>query len=102
MKRFFLTLVVLVWVLSLPTAGKTEGVQVPILLYHRFGPRVADSMTVTTPVFESHLQYLQDHGYRVIRLRDVVDYRLGKLASRDRERDTPMRCGFCLSPVPFS
>jgi hypothetical protein len=31
---------------------------VPILLYHRFGPMVADGMTVTTTVFESHLIYL--------------------------------------------
>lgn len=52
--------------------------QVPILLYHRFGPTVADSMTVTTPVFESHLRYLRDNGYTVIPLRQLVDYFLRK------------------------
>lgn len=52
--------------------------QIPILLYHRFGPTVADSMTVTTPVFESHLKYLKDNGYSVIPLRQFVDYMLGK------------------------
>ncbi len=41
------------------------GIDVPILLYHRFGPSVADSMTVTTPVFESHLKYLKDNGINV-------------------------------------
>ena len=54
------------------------SVQVPILLYHRFGPVAVDSMTVTTSLFESHLKYLKDNGYRVIPLRELVDYYLGK------------------------
>ena len=49
---------------------------VPILLYHRFGPTVADSMTIKTSVFEEHLKYLRDNGYRVIPLRQVVDFYL--------------------------
>jgi peptidoglycan/xylan/chitin deacetylase (PgdA/CDA1 family) len=61
----------------LPSA-KGESRETPILLYHRFGPVVADHMTVTTPVFESHLKYLRDHGYVVVRLRQLVDYYLGK------------------------
>ena len=55
--------------------------RVPILLYHRFGPVVADRMTVKTSIFESHLQYLKDHGYTVIPLRHLVDYYLGKRPS---------------------
>jgi len=51
---------------------------VPILLYHRFGPTVADSMTIRTVVFEEHLKYLRDNGYRVIPLRQVVDFYLRK------------------------
>ncbi|GAM07865.1 putative polysaccharide deacetylase YxkH [Geobacter sp. OR-1] len=47
---------------------------VPILLYHRFGPTVADGMTITTPVFESHLQYLRNNGFKVIPLRRLVDW----------------------------
>lgn len=39
---------------------------VPILLYHRFGPTVVDSMTVGTEVFESHLKTLHQYGYKVI------------------------------------
>lgn len=54
--------------------GELNRVQVPILLYHRFGPVVADGMTVTTPVFESHLKYLKGNGYTVIPLRQLVDY----------------------------
>jgi len=57
-----------------------QAARVPILLYHRFGPAVTDSMTVTCPVFESHLIYLRDHGYTVIRLKQLVDYYLGKTA----------------------
>jgi peptidoglycan/xylan/chitin deacetylase (PgdA/CDA1 family) len=58
------------------TIGK--GPDVPILLYHRLGPVVADSMTMTTAVFESHLKYLRDNGYKVIPLRELVDYYLKK------------------------
>jgi peptidoglycan/xylan/chitin deacetylase (PgdA/CDA1 family) len=35
-------------------------------------------MTVTTPVFESHLKYLKDNGYQVVPLRELVDYYLNK------------------------
>jgi peptidoglycan/xylan/chitin deacetylase (PgdA/CDA1 family) len=59
-------------------AQATASVSIPILCYHRVGPTVADSMTVTTAVFEAHLQYLQDNGYTVIPLRSLVDYRQGK------------------------
>jgi peptidoglycan/xylan/chitin deacetylase (PgdA/CDA1 family) len=50
---------------------------VPILLYHRFGPTVADSMTVTTPVFESHLKYLHENGFKVIPLKDLMGMYFG-------------------------
>ncbi len=58
-----------------PPAGP---VNVPILLYHRFGPTKADGMTITTPVFETHLKYLRDNGYTVIPLRKLVDWYLKK------------------------
>ncbi len=48
-----------------------------ILVYHRFGPVVADSMTVTTAVFASQLKYLHDNGYTVVPLRDVVNFAAG-------------------------
>jgi peptidoglycan/xylan/chitin deacetylase (PgdA/CDA1 family) len=58
-------------------AEGNDPLRVPILVYHRFGPVVADSMTVTTPVFEAHLRYLQDNAYTVIPLRQLVAYYLG-------------------------
>lgn len=54
------------------------SVHVPILLYHRFGASAVDSTTVTTRVFESHLEYLNRNGYTVIPLRQLVDYYLRK------------------------
>jgi peptidoglycan/xylan/chitin deacetylase (PgdA/CDA1 family) len=54
-----------------------NSIAVPVLVYHRFGPTVADSMTVTTPVLVSQLSYLRENGYTVIPLRQLVAYRLG-------------------------
>ncbi len=59
----------------------SQAAGVSILLYHRFGPAVADSMTVTTAVFESHLKYLKDNGYTVIPLSRLVDYCRGNRAT---------------------
>jgi len=63
---------------SMPPKASPNELRVPILLYHRFGPTVADSMTVTTPVFRSHLEYLRQNGFTVIPLKQLVDYYLGK------------------------
>ncbi|WP_454720798.1 MULTISPECIES: polysaccharide deacetylase family protein [Cupriavidus] len=46
--------------------------QVPVLVYHRFGPVAADSMTVRTATFEAHLRMLAAQGYHVVPLADVV------------------------------
>jgi peptidoglycan/xylan/chitin deacetylase (PgdA/CDA1 family) len=55
-----------------------EQVTVPVLCYHRFGPTVADGMTVTTKVFEAQLKWLKDNGYTVIPLRTLVNYLKGQ------------------------
>ncbi|MBN1471022.1 MAG: polysaccharide deacetylase family protein [Syntrophaceae bacterium] len=59
-------------------AIETAAQPVPILLYHRFGPTPADSMTVTASVFLSHLEYLKANGYTVIPLRQIVECILRK------------------------
>ncbi len=61
-----------------PNGSNTSAFSVPILLYHRFGPTVADSMTITTDTFESHLKYLKSNGYRIIPLRQLVDFYIKK------------------------
>jgi peptidoglycan/xylan/chitin deacetylase (PgdA/CDA1 family) len=60
------------------SAFAAESFRVPILLYHRFGATVADGMTVTTPVFEAQMKYLHDNGYKVIPLRQLIDFYQGK------------------------
>jgi peptidoglycan/xylan/chitin deacetylase (PgdA/CDA1 family) len=60
------------------TKANFPGLDVPILLYHRFGPTISDGMTIRTAIFESHLKYLRDNGYTVISLRQLVNFRLGK------------------------
>jgi peptidoglycan/xylan/chitin deacetylase (PgdA/CDA1 family) len=52
-------------------------IQVPILVYHRFGPTARNEMTVTTAVFQSQMQQLVTHGYTVISLQRLIAYFLG-------------------------
>lgn len=52
----------------------SSPVRVPVLVYHRFGPSIADSMTIRTADFAAELKYLVDHGYTVIPARRLVDY----------------------------
>ena len=75
--RFLLALMFVCSLVSVSTASTTAP-GVPILLYHRLGPTVADSMTMTTATFESHLKYLKENGYTVIPLRRLVDWYLKK------------------------
>jgi peptidoglycan/xylan/chitin deacetylase (PgdA/CDA1 family) len=56
--------------------ARPDPLAVSILVYHRFGPVVADSMTVRTSTFRGQLQYLKDHGYRTVPLRVLVAYLL--------------------------
>ncbi len=72
--RLFFVLIVLLMPLS---ASAVESFRVPILLYHRLGAKVVDGMTMTTPVFEAQMKYLHDNGYKVIPLRQLVDYYRG-------------------------
>jgi peptidoglycan/xylan/chitin deacetylase (PgdA/CDA1 family) len=70
----------LLWNSPLP-AQSAPQVAVPVLLYHRFGTTVADSMTIRTSTFEIQLRYLATHGYTVIPLRHLIDYLEGRRAS---------------------
>ena len=57
-----------------PARSADRETTVPILVYHRFGPVVADSMTVTTAAFSSQLKFLKDNGYTVIPLKQLLEY----------------------------
>jgi len=71
--RFFVACLFLLS-LSTPAVAAIAPVNVPILLYHRFGPTVADGMTIKTSVFEEQLKYLKENGYKVIPLRQLVNW----------------------------
>lgn len=66
------------WISYANAAEPSEGSIAIVLVYHRFGPVAADSMTVTTPVFAWQLKYLRDNGYTVVPLRDVVKFVEGR------------------------
>ena len=76
--RFLAVFLVLALCFCGQAVSADEQVTVPVLCYHRFGPTVADSMTMTTKVFEAQLQWLKDHQYTVIPLRTLVNYLLGQ------------------------
>ncbi len=70
-------LLALPWGCANGAAVEGGGSAIPILLYHRLGPIAADSMTVRTQVFASHLEYLRANGYTVIPLRRLTAYLSG-------------------------
>ncbi|WP_374595039.1 polysaccharide deacetylase family protein [Aquabacterium sp.] len=66
-----------------PTAAPTPAASATsagatVLCYHRFGPAVADSMTVRTARFEGHLRVMRELGCNVIPLSTLVDYLTGR------------------------
>ncbi len=71
-------MMILAALLCTAAPARSYAFEFPILLYHRFGPRVSDSMTVKTDVFESQLQELERRGYHVIPLRQLVDHLAAK------------------------
>jgi len=58
--------------------AQSPPVRIPILVYHRFGASVADSMTVRTAVFADQLRFLKEHHITVVPLREVVRYLQGQ------------------------
>lgn len=80
MHRLFPVLLAVTLFFLTPTVSGPRGleaVQVPILVYHRFGPAVADSMTITTRKFEAQLRWLVEHGHQVIPLRMLIEHLRG-------------------------
>ncbi len=55
------------------SAGAPDA-RVPVLVYHRLGPRHLDSMTVTTPVFQEQMSLIKERGYHVIPMRELIDF----------------------------
>lgn len=51
-----------------------------ILVYHRFGPRVVDSMTTRTEIFVAQLAELRRAGYTIVPLATIVDGLAGRVS----------------------
>jgi peptidoglycan/xylan/chitin deacetylase (PgdA/CDA1 family) len=67
-----------------PTGIEYNGYQtVPILCYHRFGKH-SDRMELTPAMFRKQMDYLKKNDYRVIPLKDLVEFLKG-------ERQLPKR-----------
>lgn len=63
-----------VLVLALMTCSLSQATRsAVILVYHRFGPQVTDSMTTRTEVFIAQLAALRRAGYTVVPLATIVD-----------------------------
>lgn len=58
------------WLVAAPVLAAAPSAA--ILVYHRFGPVVADSMTTRTAIFEAQLARLRAEGYAILPLADVV------------------------------
>lgn len=56
----------------------------PILVYHRFGPTAADSMTVRSAALAAQLEFIRANGYAVLPLRQLVQRARGGAPLPDR------------------
>lgn len=66
-----------IFTLSFSVNATEKTLNIPILCYHNFS-NVKGSMNLTPERFQEQLQWLQDNGYHVVPLRDVVAYLQGK------------------------
>lgn len=72
MRRIVACAVAAVWMVAQAHGTTGDGLP-PILVYHRFGPTVADGMTIRTAAFAAQLEFLKENGYTVVPLRRLVD-----------------------------
>jgi peptidoglycan/xylan/chitin deacetylase (PgdA/CDA1 family) len=54
--------------------GPTGYQIVPILVYHNLGPQSKGRLTMGVATFEEEMRYLKTHGYRVVSLKEFVEF----------------------------
>jgi peptidoglycan/xylan/chitin deacetylase (PgdA/CDA1 family) len=58
-----------------PSGVESRGYQlVPILCYHNLGPQTRGRLLLSVSVFEEQMRYLKREGYRVITLRQFLEF----------------------------
>jgi peptidoglycan/xylan/chitin deacetylase (PgdA/CDA1 family) len=58
-----------------PSGVEPRGYQlVPILCYHGIGPQVRGRLVMSASAFEEQMRYLKREGYRVITLKDFLEF----------------------------
>lgn len=78
MQRILATLILVL--LAMNSAYAAE-LHIPILTYHNFEPTKPGIVTISLTRFEEQMQYIKDHGYTIIPLKDAVAYLQGKKKS---------------------
>lgn len=87
MKKIFIKFILIVFIFSVGvtevfavSSNKNKPYQVPILVYHSFGPALAKKESkmqlhyrITTTMFEAQMKYLYDNGYHPISFSTYVD-----------------------------
>lgn len=60
-------------------ASPAEGIEVPILMYHRVlkDSEKINTYTVTPETFRDDMIYLRERGYETVFTRDIIDYAMG-------------------------
>ncbi len=58
-----------------------ESANIPILCYHNFNEVRPGSMNLTPKKLEAQIKWIQDNGYTIVPLKEVVAYLQGKRAS---------------------
>lgn len=72
-------IIIVLFLTLIPTLATAEkNINIPILCYHNFNPKVPGSMTLTPDRFESEVKWLKDNGYTIIPLKEAVAYLQGK------------------------
>jgi peptidoglycan/xylan/chitin deacetylase (PgdA/CDA1 family) len=62
-----------------PAGVTPDGYQiVPVLVYHNLGPQPKGRMLLGVSKFEEQMRYLKAHGYRVINMRQFLEFVDGK------------------------
>lgn len=74
-------LIILLWLVIVPTAVANAASKAIILNYHHLDPTPTTSSTISPGLFAQHMKYLKEHGYHVISMEQLKKYLLSPVQS---------------------